>query len=165
MRGLWRRLTGAAELPEGFTGELDAEEHVLAVGGELVATTAGLWLPGLGRVGWHLISKATWGNGVLTVVVAEQTGQAGQAVLLTDQSPRRYPLERPGRLPEAVHRKVTGSITARHRHELPGGAAWFVQRRVPGRDGVVLQVRADPGTDAQAVAELAARVSAKLPLS
>jgi hypothetical protein len=162
VKRLWRRLTGVGDLPEGFTGKLDREECVFASSESVVATSLGLWLPETGRVGWHLISKAIWSGGALTIVVAEQTGTAGDAVLLTDQPPRRLPLTRPGRLPEVVHRRVTGSIRSSHRHELPGGAAWFVQRRVSGQDGVVLQVRADPGTEPEPVAKLAAKVSARL---
>jgi hypothetical protein len=99
---------------------------------------------------------------VLVVIEAEETGEAGDAVLLTDLAPRRYPLADPGKLPQAVHRRVTGSIRSRHHRDLPGGGAWFVQRKVPGRDGVVLQVRADPGTDPDAVRTVAAEVAIKI---
>lgn len=40
--------------------------------------------------------------------------------------------------------------------------AWFVQRRVPGRDGVVLQVRADPGTEPGALEVMVNEVVARL---
>jgi hypothetical protein len=61
-----------------------------------------------------------------------------------------------------VHRRVTGSIRSTQHRELPGGGAWFVQRKVPGRDGIVLQVRADPGTDADTVRRLAAEVALRI---
>ena len=80
------------------------------------------------------------------------------AVLLADRPPRRFRLVDPGKLPEAVHARVEGSIRSRHHRDLPGGGAWFVQRKVPGRDGTVLQVRPDPGTDPAVVAQLAADV-------
>ncbi|MBV8933062.1 MAG: hypothetical protein JOZ47_19300 [Kutzneria sp.] len=167
MKRWWRRLIGVGDLPAEFAGTLDREEKVLAAcgsgSGAVMATSMGLWLPDSSRVGWHLISKATWGDGVLTVVVAQETGTAGDAVLLSDQPPRRVRLERPGRLPEVVRRRVTGSIRSSHRHELPGGVAWFVQRRVAGQDGIVLQVRADPGVDPDVVAAIASRVSDRLP--
>jgi hypothetical protein len=160
---LRRRLTG---IPEGFAGPLAANESVAASctsGGQpVVATSLGLWLPGEERLGWHLISKATWDGSALTVIAAVETGTAGAAVLLTDQPPRRYPLEEPGKLPVAVQRRVTQSIVDRHRHELPGGGAWFVRRRVPGRDGTILQVRADAGADPAAVAALAEKVASRL---
>lgn len=163
MNWLRRRLTG---IPDGFTGQLAANESVAASctsGGEpVVATSLGLWLPGAQRLGWHLVSKATWDGNALTVIAAVEIGAAGTAVLLADEPSRRYPLENPGKLPEAVQRRVTGSIVDRHRHELPGGGAWFVRRRVPGQDGTVLQVKADAGADPAAVARLAEQVSARL---
>jgi hypothetical protein len=169
----WRRLidraTGRA-LPEGFTGELAAEEYVLAVaelrgGGHLVATSYGLWLPhgeGHRRIGWHLLSKATWSGGTLAVIEAEEIGTAGSAVLLRDRPAARFVLAEPGRVPEAVQRRVTGSIRSRHHQELPGGGAWFVQRRVPGQDGIVLQVRVDQGTDLALVRRIAGEVGATI---
>lgn len=155
------------DLPADFPGALDRDERVLAVatlsdGGHLVATSRGLWLPdgdGVRLVGWHLISKATWAQDTLTVVEAEETGVVGGAVLLADLPGRRLRLRRSGRLPETVHARVTGSIKSRHHRDLPGGGAWVVQRSVPGQDGFVLQVRADPGTDSDAVRALAAKVA------
>jgi hypothetical protein len=166
-----RRLFRARGLPRDFTGELTPDEAVLAVasvrgGGYLVVSTLGLWLPDGRRLGWHLVSKATWRNGVLTVVEARETGTVGprgaddpgRAVLLADRPPVRFALADPGKVPETVHARVTGSIRSRHHRDLPGGGAWFVQRKVPGMDGIVLQVRPDPGTEPAAVAALAAEV-------
>ncbi|ONI92487.1 hypothetical protein ALI22I_03560 [Saccharothrix sp. ALI-22-I] len=161
--GLFRRLFGSGA-PEGFTGVLEADEHVLAsaaVGSSwLVATTFGLWLPGPRRVGWHLISKATWSGNALSVIEAVEDGMAGEAVMLRDLAPQRFPLESPGKVPEVVHARVTASIKSREHNETAG--AWFVQRKVTGRDGVVLQVRPDPGTDVERVREIAAAVAAKI---
>lgn len=163
---IWRRLTGQPDLPAGFGGELAADERVLAAAstpdGALLATTLGLWLPGTGRVGWHLVSKASWTGSMLVVVVAQESGTAGEAVLLVDRPPRRLALPQPGRVPEVVHRRVTASIVARYHRELPGGGAWFVQRRVSGVDGTILQVRPDPGTDDHAVRAVAAQAATKL---
>jgi hypothetical protein len=161
--GLFRRVFGSGA-PEGFTGVLEADENVLAsaaVGSEwLVATSYGLWVPGPRRVGWHLISKATWSGNALAVVEAVEDGTAGEAVVLRDLPPRRFPLESPGKVPEVVHERVTGSIRSREHNETVG--AWFVQRKVTGQDGVVLQVRPDPGADAERVREVAASVAAKI---
>jgi hypothetical protein len=156
--------------PAGFTGTLDAEESVVAAcacatGGHVVATSRGLWVPtddGSRRIGWHLLSKVTWGNGELVVIEAEETAEAGSAVILADRQPVRYRLAEPGKLPQAVHRRVTGSIRSRHHRDLPGGGAWFVQRKVPGQDGIQLQVRPDPGTDPAAVRQVAAEVAEKI---
>jgi hypothetical protein len=163
VRGLFRKVFGSGA-PEGFTGALEGDEHVLAsaaVGSSwLVATTYGLWLPGPRRVGWHLVGKATWSGSALSVIESVEDGTAGEAVVLRDLAPQRFPLESPGKVPEVVHERVTGSIKSRHRQEDPG--AWFLQRKVAGRDGVVLQVRPDPGTDVDRVREIAATVAAKI---
>jgi len=165
---LINRLLGRAELPAGFTGPLDPDERVLAAttttdGGPLVVSSLGLWLPepdgGARRLGWHLVSKASWQPGVLTVIEATEADVVEGAVLIADRPPRRLRLVDPGRVPETVQARVEGSIRSRHHRALPGGGAWFVQRKVPGRDGVQLQVRADPGTDEAAVRSVAAAVA------
>lgn len=157
---LWRRLTGRGELPESFTGRLEESERVLASAsssnGHLVVTSLGLWVPageGYRRIGWHLISTARWDGRALHVVEADEAGTAGEAVLLTERPARRYPLPAPGHVPELVHGRVVRSVLASERRELPGGSALFVRRRVPGRDGVQLQVRPDPGTGLDAIRE------------
>jgi hypothetical protein len=162
----WRdRLPRRAALPEGVV--LEADERVVAVadvagGGRVVATSRGLWLPGAPRLRWHLISKATWAGGALAVTPAREEETVEGAVLIADEPTLRLRLATPGRVPEAVHRRVTGSIRSRHHRDLPGGGAWFVQRSVSGRDGVLLQVRADPGTDADVVRRVAGEVARKL---
>lgn len=169
-RRLWRILLRAPALPEGFTGRLDPGEEVLAVGtlvrgGHLVLTQFGLWVPEGGtvrRIGWHQVSKAVWDRSTLALTEAVSDGQAGDAELLAELPPRRLPLAEPGKVPEIVQARVTGSIRSSHYRELPGGGARFVQRKVPGRDGVVLQVRPDSGTDRDAVAAVAAEVAARL---
>jgi hypothetical protein len=162
MNALWRKLFNQG-LPADFAGALDNDEAVLAVadvrgGGHLVATSLGLWLPGPRRVGWHLISKATWAGSTLVVVEAAEEGRAGDAVLLSDLPPQRHVLEAPGKVPEVVHTRVTASFKSKHHI----GDAWYLQRKVPGRGGVVLQVRPDEGADLAAVRDIAADVAAKI---
>jgi hypothetical protein len=165
-----RKLLGRDELPAGFPGKLDADERVLATaaivgGGHLVVTSVGIWLPsadGVRRLGWHLVSKASWQNGVITLVEAEEREDLGGVVLLADLPPQRLRLAEPGRVPEAVHARVEGSIRSRHHRDLPGGGAWFVQRKIAGRDGTVLQVRPDPGTDEALVRQVAGDVAQTL---
>ena len=162
VREALRRLLGGDGLPEGFTGRLEPDERVLgtartADGAHLVVTSWGLWVPdgeGVRRLGWHLVSRATWKNGALTVVEATEVEEIGDAVLLADRPARRFRLADPGRVPEAVQARVEGSIRSRHRRDLPDGGAWFVLRKVPGRDGTVLQVRPDPATDPAVVARV-----------
>lgn len=163
-----RRLLGREELPEGVAGRLDADERVLATaplvgGGHLVVTSFGLWVPDPARrVGWHLVSKATWSDGAIGLVEADEVGTIDDVVLLADRPVRALRLAEPGRVPLVVHERVTASVHTRHHRELPGGGAWFVQRKVPGRDGVVLQVRADPGTDGAALRQVVADVARTL---
>ena len=173
MRGLLRKLLGREEIPAEVAGRLAPDERVLATaelagGGHLVVTSLGMWLPsddGVRLLGWHLVSKAGWQGGALTVVEAQEIETLAGAVLLADLPPRRLRLTEPGRVPETVHARVECSIRSRHHRDLPRGGAWFVQRKVPGRDGVVLQVRPDPGTDEAAVRQVAADVARSLGLS
>lgn len=169
-RRLWRVLLPSPALPEDFTGRLDPGEDVLAVatlvgGGHLVVTRFGLWLPErdtVRRIGWEWVSKAVWDRSSLAVTEAVPDGQAGDAELLADRPPLRLRLAEPGKVPETVQARVTGSIRSSHYRALPGGGARFVQRKIPGRDGVVLQVRPDPGTERDAVAAVAAELAARL---
>jgi hypothetical protein len=163
---LLRRLLGD-RVPEGFAGELEPTENALAAaevaaGGHLVVTELGLWLPEGRRIGWHLISKAVWDEGILTLVEAEEVGTAGAAVLLADRRPMRFALPRPGKLPVMVRQRVDGSIRGRHRQDLTSGGVWFVQRKVPGQDGSVLQARPDPGVDHEVVLAIAREAAEKL---
>lgn len=165
-----RGLSTAPELPEGFAGRLDSAERIITTGeladsGHLVLTQLGMWVPEgaeARRIGWHLVSKAVWDHEALVVTEAVGIGRVGEAVLLSDLPPRRFTLATPGKVPEVVRQRVTGSIRSSQRCELPGGGAWFVQRRVPGQDGVVLQVRADPGTAPGALEAKASEVLACL---
>lgn len=165
-----RRLLGRDELPAGFTGRLEADERVLAIapltgGGHIVVTTLGMWLPAQDvarRLDWHLVAKAAWSGGAITVVEAEERTVVGGVVLLADRPARRLRLVEPGRVPEVVHERVTASIRSRQHHELPGGGAWIVSRKVPGRDGIVVQVRPDPGTDEAVAREVVGEVARAL---
>jgi len=167
--GVLNRFFGGG-LPAGFPGELDRGEDPVAAapvesGGHLLVTSLGLWIPdgaGARRVGWHLVGKAAWRDGVFTLTESEETGRAGAAVVLTDREPVQFALPEPGKVPKQVRLRVDGSVRGRHRHEFPDGGAWFVWRKVPGRDGVELQVRPDPGADPALVEAMAAEVAAKL---
>jgi hypothetical protein len=164
-----RRLLGD-RTPVDFAGSLSPGEDVVDSapvegGGHLVVTQLGLWIPdgdGARRVGWHLVGKATWADGVFTLTESAEVGDAGSAVVLADLPPVRFRLAAPGKVPREVYLRVDGSIRSRHRQEIGSGGAWFVQRKVPGRDGTVLQVRPDAGTDAELVAAIAEQAAAKL---
>ncbi|EID52849.1 hypothetical protein [Saccharomonospora xinjiangensis] len=166
---VWRRIFGSP-IPEEIRTRLSEGEHVLAAtgtadGGPVAVTALGLWVPEAGgarRIGWDLISKAGWSGDALTVVEAEIADRAGEAVVLRDLPPVRHVLPKPGRIPYLVRQRVEGSIRSRYRKELPGGGAWFVVRKLPGTDGVVLQVRPDSGTEPGVVRGIAEEAAAKL---
>jgi hypothetical protein len=169
-----RRILRRDELPPGFAGGLEPDEHVLgsaplSEGGHVVVTSRGIWVPdakeAMRRVGWHLVSKAKWQGGAIVLVEAREVENVGGIVLISDLPPVRLTLVEPGRVPQLVHERVTGSIHSRHHRDLPGGGAWFVQRKVSGVGRVVLQVRADPGTDEAVVRQLAGDVAKSLGLS
>lgn len=166
-----RGFAAVPDLPAGFAGALEPDERVitageLAGGGHLVLTQLGLWVPEgaeTRRVGWHLVSKAVWDRSALVITEAVSTGTVGEAVLLSDLPPRRFALTTPGKVPEVVRERVTRSIRSSQHRELPGGGAWFVHRRVPGRDGLVMQVRPDPGTAPHALDAMVSEVATRLP--
>lgn len=156
--------------PAELEGVIPADEGVVGTavtdaGALLAVTHLGLWVPesaGVRRIGWHMISKAVWSDGMLAITEADVVDTAGEAVILADRDPVTWPLPRPGRFPELVRSRVDGSIRARHRKELAVAGAWFVLRKTPGRDGVVLQARPDPGADPHAVAAIAREAAAGL---
>ena len=114
--------------PAGLLALLERDERVvswaLADLGTVAATTHGLWLPSgdsFRRIGWELVDKAVWRDGVLTVIEARD-------------------------LPPAVRRRVEASVVRSEVLPVDGGAARFVARRVPRCDGVTWRARLEPGT-------------------
>ncbi|WP_409494830.1 hypothetical protein [Amycolatopsis sp. cmx-11-12] len=166
----WLRHLLGDRVPADFAGTLDDGEHVVGSapvegGGYLLVTQLGLWIPAEGgprRVGWHLVGKAAWADGVITLTESEETGTAGKAVLLADKAPVRFKLARPGKVPILLRQRVDGSVRGRHRKDLGTGGAWFVERKIPGRDGTVLQVRPDPGTEVDVIKAIAEEAAEKL---
>ena len=163
--GLFRRVFGDGA-PDGFTGELERDETVIAhapvqTGGHVVVTSLGLWVPGESprRIGWHLVSKVKW-EGSLRVVEAVETSTEGAVVLLEDLPAQRFVLDDPRRVLRAISQRVEGSIRVRERVESPG--VWILQRKVPGRDGVVWQARGDAGVDLAEVRSAVATFSERL---
>lgn len=170
MRGLLGRLFGRDPVPDAVAEGLAGSEAVVATatvtgGGMLVVTSWGIWPPGepTERIGWHEIGKAAWDKTSLVVTPTTAERIADGVELLADTRPRRFRLAEPGTVPKAVQDRVTASIRTRNRRELPGGGAWVLQRKVPGQDGLVLQVRPDPGTDAVAARRLAEGIAERLP--
>jgi hypothetical protein len=150
---------------------LDRDERVVSWastpdGGAVVATPLGLWLPGATeRLPWHLVDKATWRDGRLTVTAAVDTGDG----VLVEQPPVPVALSVPRDLPQTVRVRVERAIAYTSHSALPsGGGVRVVGRRVAGRDGVTWQRVFDAGVDPDdpavhaAVAQLVERARAEL---
>jgi len=134
------------EQPPAIDG-LAADERVVswadtADGGVVAATALGLWWPGRRRIGWERVNKATWPDGVLTVVDAEVVDD----LLLVDRAPVSATLTVPRDLPPTVRKRVEGNIVQRELLAVPGGSVRFVARRQPGRDGVTWWAHLEAGT-------------------
>jgi len=136
------------EPPPGSLPPLGQEEYVVAWAqsplGVVAATSLGLWWPsadGPRRIGWHLIDKATWQDGVLSVTEAEEI----EELLLLDRRPLRVALTEPRDLPPAIRKRVEASIVHNEQVAVGGGTARIVARHVPGRDGVQWRARLSSG--------------------
>jgi hypothetical protein len=130
---------------------LDPDERVVswapASGGAVLATPLGIWLPGSpDRLPWHLIDKATWRDGILTLIPAEDSGDG----VLVERPPRTVRLDTPRDIPQTVRVRVQKAIAFTRHHPVPGAdrrGVRVVGRRVPGRDGVSWQLVFDDGVD------------------
>jgi hypothetical protein len=110
-----------------------------------MATPRGLWWPfpeGPRRIGWHLIDKAVWQEGWLRVTEAEVV----DGLLLVDLPVISVRLEATRDLPPTIRKRVENSVVRSEMAAVPGGAARFVGRRVPGVDGVTWWARLEGGT-------------------
>lgn len=131
----------------------------VAAGGAVVATSRGLWWPaaeGPRLIGWQQVDKAVWRGGVLTVTEAEIVDD----LLLVDHSPVAVALSKPRDLPPTVRKRVEANVVRSELLAVGGGAARFVARRTPGRDGVTWLARLEqgsPDTD-----QMRAAISARL---
>jgi hypothetical protein len=148
-----KRLFADRRPPAEATAALDRDERVLAWattpdGDTVVATQLGLWLPEpdrpAARIRWHLIDKATWRDGTLTLITADDPGDG----VLVELPPRTVRLAEPRDLPPTVRTRVERSIGYTRHHRLaPEGGVRVVGRRVAGLDGLSWQLVFDPDTD------------------
>ena len=110
------------------------------------ATDRALYAQSIGeRIPWDRISKATWDDPVLDLVVLDDSGRPARL--------ERVRIDDAKDLPAAVHDRVTASVVVSERVELrPGAGALLVARRGSDDDvirwSVVFDVGLDP-TDAQ----------------
>jgi hypothetical protein len=146
-----RRLFRREQPPAAAVARLSPGERVVswadaADGSAVVATQLGLWLPGPDgseRVWWHLVDKAVWRAGTLTVTAAEDSGSG----VLDELAPRTVRLAVPRDLPPTVRARVERSIAFTRHYPLSAGGVRIVGRRVPGQDGLSWQLVFDAGTD------------------
>jgi hypothetical protein len=138
---------GRRERPPGeLVVGLDRDERIVSWADTdaavVAATNRGLWVPGYRRIGWELVDKAVWRDGVLTVTEAELLDD----LLLRDLPSIHLRLTVARDLPPTVRRRVEASVVRSEVFPVAGGAARFVARRVPGRDGVSWWARLELGT-------------------
>lgn len=139
----FRKPRPPAELTAGF----DSHERTLAWGetdgdAAIVATNLGLWLPEVGRLGWHEIDKASWRDDVLTVTRGVEVGDS----FAESRPVGSWRLVAPGQVPKVVHSRVTNSVALTEHVPLgSGGGVRIVGRRVPGQDGLAWTAHLDPG--------------------
>lgn len=166
---------GWARPPVGVRSLLEPGERVLAWAGAygdrsrfVAATNRGLWWPDVParRMPWHLINKAVWSDGVLTVTQASVTDD----LLLVDRPAVTVRLEQaeppdpaggperrsggkpapvegePAKLAKIVRQRVEASVAQTHLVRLDGGTARVVARKVGGQDGWAWWARLEPGT-------------------
>lgn len=112
-------------------------------GSAVLSTTRGLLLPDGSRYAWHLIHKAVWNEGTLTVVPAVEVAPG----VVADGSPFTVELGEPRDLPAEVRTRVTRSVAYSALYPVPGGAVRVIARRIPGQDGLAWVVRYDSGAD------------------
>jgi hypothetical protein len=132
--------------PRDLVAQLNRDERIVSWAdtdaGAVAATNRGLWVPAYRRIGWELVDKAIWRDGVLTVTEAELVDD----LLLRDLPSIHLLLTVTRDLPPTVRRRVEASVVRSEVLPVAGGAARFVARRVPGRDGVSWWARLEPGT-------------------
>ena len=136
--------------PADVLALLPRDERVVAWadtadGRVVLATPAGIWWPdpdGPRLIGWHRVNKATWREQLLVVVEAELVDD----LLLVDRPAVTAELGVPRDLPPTVRKRVEANVVRSEIHPVPGGAARFVARRLPGADGLGWWARLEPGT-------------------
>lgn len=114
-------------------------------GAVVLASPSGLWWPtpdALRLIDWYRISKAVWRDRLLIVTEADIVDD----LLLIDRPPVSLELTVPRDLPPVVRKRVEGNVVRSELLAITGGAARFVARRMPGRDGVHWWARLEPGT-------------------
>ncbi len=172
-------LRRAPRAPAVLAGRLAEDELVTATadtddGRQLVTTRRGLWVLADGdavRMGWEAVAKARLESGILTVIATTEieAWPDGTSVVRDDPAVE-FRLTKPAKVTDQVHARVRRSVAASRHLPWPRAGGWVALRRVPGRDGLMIQVRLDPGADpsapgfATAVAQVAAELAGSDPV-
>jgi hypothetical protein len=151
--------------PAEVRARLPKDERVISWadvrgGGVVLASPRGLWWPSsdgsLRLIGWQFITKATWQDGALRVIEADVVDD----LLLVDRPAIALALEVPRDLPPVVRKRIESNVVRSELLDVGAGAARFVARRTPGRDGLQWWARLEPETpDTE---QVRAAVSARL---
>lgn len=106
----------------------------------VAATDKALYVQATGdRLPWDRISKATWDDPVLEVVVDSGSGQPSRLVRVRVEDSRE--------LPAAVHDRVTASVLVSERVDLGNGAGALMVARRGDADEVRWTILFDSGLD------------------
>ncbi|PRZ31364.1 hypothetical protein CLV47_1282 [Antricoccus suffuscus] len=138
-------------VPESAARHLDRDERALAwaqatTGQVVVATPQGLHVVGTDGhrlIGWHEISKGVWKDGLLSITESEPIDDHQ----IVDRAPWSLAFDEPGNVPVILRQRVERSIVTTRYYRLSNGAVWLIGRKIPGRDGLVWQYRAERGLD------------------
>jgi len=110
-------------------------------GDAVLATSAGLRLPGQPPLAWADVERATWRRPVLAVsrvAPVDGAGQRWELALAEDD----------GDLPDVVRTQVTASVAwSNHVRLQPAGGVRLVGRRRPGQELLDWQLVFDRGSD------------------
>ena len=137
--------------PAEVVAHLPADERLVswadvAGGGVLLATPSGLWWPEPDSsprlIRWQHITKAVWRDNSMTVIEADVV----EDLLLVDRAPVAVEISVPRDLPPVVRKRIEANVVHSEVLEIVGGAARFVARRIPGRDGVIWWARLEGTT-------------------
>ncbi|GAB3303232.1 hypothetical protein EK0264_02760 [Epidermidibacterium keratini] len=163
MGWLQNLVRGRPPLPTAAKNVIPREERVLAwaealTGQIVVATDRALHVIGASAhraIGWSEISKGTWDGHRLTVIETKKAEQpaaipwpeGAEVDEIVDRAPWSLEFDEPGLVPMKLRDRVESAVVVSVYRDLPTGSVLIIGRKVPGRNGLVWQYRAEPGTD------------------
>lgn len=153
-------------VPEALGAELASDEVVLGLatthdGVQLAVTRIRLLIMdpagSVTSLGWFEIAKARLESGILHVVPLRLVGSfAIEGDVVLDAPSLSFAVDRANRLTDQIHQRVRASVIGSRQLPWHGAGGWVTLRRVAGTDGVLPQLRLEPGADFAAPGFLAA---------